>query len=71
MGRKNNRSHEEPQDFVPYSKSSKKEKRKRDREKRGDWGNISPVTKIVPNKKKEKRRRRRDNYYEEDDDYNY
>lgn len=67
MGRKNNRNQEESQNFVPYSKSSKKEKRRRDREKRGDWGNISPVTKIVPNKKK--RKRRRDDYYEEDYDY--
>lgn len=39
--------------FVPYEKASKKEKRKRDSEKRGDWGEINPATKVIPDKKKE------------------
>lgn len=30
--------------FIPYAKLSKKEKRRLDNEKRGTWGNISPVT---------------------------
>lgn len=30
----------------------KKKKKKSIHKTRGDWGNISPVTKIIPNKKK-------------------
>lgn len=55
-------------DYVPYEKASKREKRKRDKEKRNVW-DIPPVTQVIPDKKKKKSRekRRRDNYY--DDDY--
>ena len=35
--------------YVPYSKLSKKEKRKINAEKRGGWGEISPVTRKSPN----------------------
>ena len=35
--------------YVPYSKLSKKEKRKIDAEKRGSWGDINPVTRKYPN----------------------
>ena len=58
-------------DFVPYEKSSKKEKRKRDREKRNTW-EFNPVTKVVPDKRKKKDRRdkrRRDDYYSWEEDY--
>lgn len=35
--------------YVPYSKLSEKEKRKINAEKRGSWGEISPVTRKSPN----------------------
>lgn len=41
--------------FIPYDKLSKKEKRKYDNEKRGDWGNTNPATKVIPNTYKERR----------------
>jgi len=54
-------------DFVPYEKSSKREKRKRDNEKRTVW-EINPITKTIPDKKKYSRKKhRRDDYYGEDD----
>lgn len=57
--------------FVDYSKVSKREKRRRDRERRGEWNGISPVTRIVPNKKK-KEKKKKDNYYEKEwDNYDY
>lgn len=74
MSRKNNRNREVQENFIPDSKCSNKEKRRRDRERRGDWGGISPVTKIVPNKKKEKKKKRkRDDYYDyyDEDYYDY
>ena len=37
--------------FIPYEKLSKKEKKKRDLEKRRDWGRMSPVTRVVRSKK--------------------
>ena len=43
------------EDFIPYNKRSKKEKRKADREKRQDWGNINPTTRVVPDKHKKKK----------------
>ena len=60
-------------DYVPYEKSSKKEKKRRDSEKRNEW-QIPPYTKVEPDKKKKKDRRdkrKRDRYYdwEGDDDY--
>lgn len=56
--------------FIEYEKSSKAEKRRRDRERRNDWGELSPVTRVVPNKKR-KEKRKRDNYYEDWDGYDY
>ena len=35
--------------YVPYSKLSKKGKRKINAEKRGSWGDINPVTRKSPN----------------------
>ena len=58
-------------DYVPYNKSSKKEKRKRDNEKRNTWS-VPPVPKVEPDKKKDydrKKKRRKDDYYNEDYDY--
>lgn len=74
MGRKNkNKNQEEScqyEDFIPYAKSSKREKRRRDREKRNTW-NISPATKVMPNKKKREnsKKKKDDYYYDEDWDY--
>lgn len=57
---------EELRDFVPYSKASKKEKRKRDKEQRNDWGDINPNTKVIPDKRRKKEKHKRDNYYDEE-----
>jgi len=43
--------------FIPYEKLSKKEKRKRNAEKRGVWGSISPVTRREKNPKAYKRKK--------------
>lgn len=42
----------EMEKFVPYEKLSKKEKRRRNKEKRNLW-ETNPATKIVPDKHKE------------------
>lgn len=55
-------------DFVPYEKSSKKEKKRRDNQKRNTW-EIPCYTKIEPDKKKKKDRRdkrKRDKYYDDE-----
>ena len=57
-------------DFVPYDKASKREKRKRDREKRNTW-EIDPVSKVIPDKRRKKDRhdkRKKDDYYFDDED---
>ena len=33
---------------------------------RGDWGDISPVTKVIPNKKKNRKEKHKGQSYEED-----
>lgn len=70
MSKKNDSQYK---DFVPYAKSSKKGKKRRDNQKRNTW-EIPCYTKIEPDKKKKKDRRdkrRRDYYYSEDwDDLN-
>ena len=43
--------------FVPYEKLSKKEKRRRNAEKRGIWGALSPVTRRSENPKAYKRKK--------------
>lgn len=45
--------------FIPYDKLSKKEKKRRDAAKRGDWGALSPVTRRAENPKAYKRLRRK------------
>ena len=55
-------------DFVPYEKSSKKEKKRRDNQKRNTW-EIPCYTKIESDKKKKKDRRdkrKRDKYYDDE-----
>ena len=42
-------------DYVPYEKSSKKEKRSRDRQQRNEW-DIPPMTKVIPDKRKKKKK---------------
>ena len=37
--------------FTSFSKLSKKEQEKINKSKRKDWGDISPVTKVVPSGK--------------------
>jgi len=37
--------------FIPYSKLSKKEKKKNNQAKRQTWGNLSPVTRTPANSK--------------------
>ena len=37
--------------FIPFDKLSKKEQKKRNQAKRGDWKEINPITKVVPSKK--------------------
>lgn len=57
-------------DFIPYDKASKREKRKRDREKRNTW-EIDPVSKVIPDKRRKKDRhdkRKKDDYYFDDED---
>lgn len=55
-------------DFIPYAKSSKKEKKRRDKEKRNTW-DIPCYTKTVSSKKEKSRnRRKRDDYYYDDED---
>lgn len=51
--------------YVPYDKASKKERRKRDRERRGSWGEIDPTPRVPKysgayDREKEKERMRRD-----------
>ena len=37
--------------FIPYQKLSKKEKKRLDSARRGDWGPVSPVTRREENPK--------------------
>lgn len=37
--------------FIPFEKRSKKEQRRQNREKRGSWGALSPVTRRGANPK--------------------
>ena len=60
--------------FIPYAKSSKKEKKRRDAQKRNTW-DMPCYIKVEPDKKKKKDRRdkrdKRDDYYSENwDDLN-
>lgn len=46
--------------FIAYEKLSKKEKRKLDNAKRGNWGGMSPVTRRSDNPKAYNRKRAQD-----------
>ena len=46
--------------FIPYEKLSKKEQKKRNAERRGTWGPMSPVTRKPPNSRAYKRQRPQD-----------
>lgn len=61
------------QDFIPYDKASKRERKRRDSQERNTW-DIPPFTRIEESKKRKKDRRdkrKRDRYYDWDceDDY--
>ena len=45
--------------FVPFEKLSKKEQKKRNAEKRRDWGGISPVTRVAGDEKKHYTRKKK------------
>lgn len=53
--------------FVPYEKMSKKKKKELNAQKRGDWGNLNPVTRTTKNKKAYNRRKAR----RIDDNFNF
>lgn len=67
MKRKNDK--QKYNEFVPYEKSSKREKKRRDSEKRNTW-DFNPATQIIPDKKKRYNRKkyRKDDYYADDDE---
>ena len=48
--------------FVEYAKMGKKKKKEIDRERRSDWGQFNPTTRVIPNKKKYNRKRDKRNY---------
>jgi hypothetical protein len=66
MSRKNRKNGNLPN----YDKASKKKRREMDKQKRGDWGNTNPITKIQGNKNDYRRRKQKER---EDDlsDYDY
>lgn len=37
--------------FISYQKMNKKKRKEIDKQKRGNWGDIKPVTKVVQSKK--------------------
>ena len=45
--------------FIPYEKLSKKKQREIDKQKRGTWGALSPVTRKPENKKAYNRKKAR------------
>lgn len=45
--------------FIPNEKQSKKMRRAQAQARRGGWGEISPVTRVVPNKKQYNRKNAR------------
>ena len=43
--------------MIPYSKLSKKAQREANSQRRAQWGDISPVTKVIPDKREKLRRK--------------
>lgn len=54
-------------EFVPYDKMSKKKQKELNAQRRGDWGNLNPVTRTTKNKKAYNRRKAR----RIDDEFNF
>ena len=46
--------------FISYSKMSKKKQKEINKRKRGNWGEVKPITKVVPSKKIYNRKAKRD-----------
>ena len=46
--------------MVPLEKQQKKAQKEHDRAKRGDWGVVKPVLRVVESKKKYSRKRQKD-----------
>ena len=44
--------------FISYEKLSKKKKKQLNGEKRKNWGNTAPVTRVIPNKKHYNRKKK-------------
>ena len=49
--------------FISYQKMNKKKQKEINKQKRGNWGDIKPITKVVPNKKIYNRKAKRDHYF--------
>ena len=46
--------------FISYQKMSKKKQKEINKQKRGNWGDIKPITKVVPSKKIYNRKAKKD-----------
>ena len=51
--------------FVPYEKLSKKKKKEIDKSKRGDWGSVNPIKRVIPDKHKEIKERKKLDFSED------
>ena len=47
------------QDAIPLVKQSKRKRKEHFASKRGDWGLVNPVTKVIPSKKRYDRKKTR------------
>ena len=54
--------------FIPYEKLSKKKQRERNKEKRGSWGALNPVTRKSENAKAYNRKKARQWSYQDQHD---
>ncbi len=55
--------------FIPFEKLSKKEQRKRNRDRRGTWGPLRPVTRRSENPKAYNRRKEQSRRRDADSEY--
>lgn len=72
MGRRSR--DKEQENFVPYDKQSRKEKREQDKKRRGTWGAVNPITRPHGQKNDYKRQRqqeREDDMIEDYEDYDF
>lgn len=51
---------------IPKDKESKNPNYETWKKQRSDWGDISPVTKIIPNKKKNRKEKHKGKQYDDD-----